>query len=148
MHFPGRNILLVLFSLLILVSCEYKPKGDYYRDLSITPPTGVTITIPGSNDTLVSTYGHSYMVSVGCANHSVLFYRVYINDVQKDFQKVKSNDFFIEPSAYTGSGHIYRMTIEVGINTGSGSIGDNLGTEGYLFRREFILLAAVRNTDN
>src|ERR1035437_9836701 len=122
--------LFFLFSLFIFSSCEYKLKGDYFRDLNANPPANVLITITGHSDTLVATSNQSYYVHVSCGNRTVLFYRLYIDGVQKNFENVTSNNFYIEPMTYTDLDGVYRMTVEAGINTGSGSIGDILGTEG------------------
>ncbi len=132
--------LFFLFSLFIFSSCEYKLKGDYFKDLNAEPPSNVLITITGHSDTLVATSNESYKVQVSCGNRTVLFYRLYIDGVQKNFKSVTSNDFYIEPMTYTDLDGVYRMTIEAGINTGSGSIGDVLGTEGYLISKDFILV--------
>ena len=132
--------LFFLFSLFIFSSCEYKLKGDYFRDLNANPPANVLITITGHSDTLVATSNQSYYVHVSCGNRTVLFYRLYIDGVQKNFENVTSNNFYIEPMTYTDLDGVYRMTVEAGINTGSGSIGDILGTEGYLISKDFILV--------
>jgi len=35
------------------------------------------------------------------------------------------------------------MSLEVGINTGSGSIADVLAAEGYIFKKDFIVAACI-----
>ena len=133
-------ILFFLFCFFILNSCEYKLKGDYFRNLNAIPPSNVLITISGHSDTLIATTNESYKVQVSCGDRITLFYRLYIDGVQKHFESVSSNTFYINPVTFTNMDGVYKMTVEAGINTGSGSIGDVLGTEGYLISKEFILV--------
>ena len=132
--------LIILLGLMILNACEYKPKGDYFRDLKAQPPANVSITIPGHSDTLVASFNQDYYVQVNCENRTVLFYRLYIEGVEQTLQSVGSNTFYIDPMGFINKDGIYRMTLETGINTGSGSIGDVLGTEGYLFSKDFLMV--------
>ena len=126
-------------SVLILASCEFKPKGDYFRDLVPTPPAYVNITLPGNSDTLVVNSTGVYTARVDCGSRKVLFYRIYINGVQKAIETVSNNSFDISPGGCVSADGVYRMSFEVGINTGSGSIADVLKAEGYIFRKEYIL---------
>ena len=131
---------LSLFSLVVITSCEYKPKGDYFLNLSAKPPSTVSIAIADHSDTLVVISYSTYHVLVTCAdNRSVLFHRMFIDGELKYTQET-GTDFYIDPLNYIHKDGIYRMTIEVGINTGSGSIADALGAEGYLFPKDFVLV--------
>ncbi len=130
---------LFLFSILLLSSCEYKPKGDYFLNLSAKPPPSVLITIPGHSDTLAMVSYQTFNVQVTCENRSALFHRMYIEGELK-YTRESGNNFSIDPLNYISHDGIYLMTIEIGINTGSGSIADVLGTEGYLFQQDFILV--------
>jgi hypothetical protein len=132
-------LLICLLSLLLLASCEFKPKGDYFLNLAPIPPSDVAITIPGQSDTLVATSLQSYNVQVTCVNKTVLFHRLYIDGVEAYIQNC-GNNFSIDPVFYIHNDGIYRMTIEVGINTGSGSIADAMGAEGYLFQKDYMLV--------
>ncbi|MEI7897468.1 MAG: hypothetical protein WCJ26_10570 [bacterium] len=136
----SRLLFLVLLpSSVFFSSCEYKPRGDYFQNLSISPPSNVLIEIAGHSDTLIAINTQTYNVQVTCGNRTVLFYRLYIDGGQEQMEKC-SNSFYIDPLNYIHKDGIYRMTIEVGINTGSGSIADALGAEGYLFQKDFILV--------
>ncbi|MCX6277030.1 MAG: hypothetical protein NT004_02905 [Bacteroidetes bacterium] len=140
MKLPRLLFLCILFSPVIYTSCEFKPKGDYFLDLSAKPPSNVLITIQGHSDTILANNSNQYYnVEVVCENHSVLFHRLYIDGVEKYVQN-SGNRFYIEPLTYIHKDGIYTMTIEIGINTGSGSIGDALGTEGFLARKDFVLV--------
>jgi hypothetical protein len=128
-----------LFACGIFTSCEYKPEGDYFLDLHPRSPGDIEIAITGQSDTVVAKDARSYEVRVTGLNRSVLFHRLYINGVEKYLQN-SSNNFFIDPLSYIQKDGIYAVTVEVGINTGSGSIGDVLHTEGYLYQKEFVLV--------
>jgi hypothetical protein len=136
--------IILALSLFILASCEYKPKGDYFRDLVPIPPDYVNITVPGYSDTLfVYSSGQMIRAKVDCGSRKVLFYRISINGVQKSIQAVSNNNFDFSPGACVSADGIYRMSLEVGINTGSGSIADVLKAEGYIFKKDFILAALL-----
>ena len=138
------RFLLMVLPLILLYSCGYKPKGDNYIDRTPVPPTGVGITIADHTDTLVATWNESYLVKVVCGSRKAVFCRLSVNDAEKVTQKVSSNSFYITPLSYIDQDGIYRLSVDVGINSASGSIGDQMGTEGYLFRKDFIL-AVLRN---
>ncbi|MEI7727257.1 MAG: hypothetical protein WCK09_19255 [Bacteroidota bacterium] len=128
-----------LFILLLMTSCEYKPHGEYFLNLSAKPPPGVLITIPGHTDTLLAVNYQTYNVQVACENRTVLFHRLYVDGVLK-VTRESGNSFQIDPFEYVHQDGIYRLTVEIGINTGSGSIADVLGAEGYLFQKDFMLV--------
>lgn len=125
---------------MVFASCEFKPKDDYFVNLSAKPPAEVSIAIPGHSDTLIIISYTNYNVKVTCSNNrSVLFHRMYI-DSELKYTQASGANFYINPLQYIQHDGIYRMIIEVGCNTGSGSIAESVGAEGYLFQQEFILM--------
>jgi len=146
-HFINlENKLILIAALLFLASCEYKPKGEYYRNLVPTPPGSVTISIQDHSDTLIMFYHNTFSVKVECQDRKVVYYRMYIDGVMKEEKVVDGSGIMIDPLAYIEQDRVYTLTIEVGISSGSGSIGDELGAEGYTFGKDFILAVLLNQT--
>jgi len=141
-----KHTLILIAALLFLASCEYQPKGEYYRDLTPTPPGSVTISIPDHSDTLIEFYHHTFAVNVECQDRKVVYYRMYIDGLMKEEKVVDGSGFMIDPLAYIEQDRVYTLTIEVGISSGSGSIGDELGAEGYTFGKDFVLAVLLNQT--
>lgn len=135
-----RNFLATLpVLLLFLASCEFKPKGDNFKELTPIPPKDVQISIVGQSDTLIARSSESYQVNVICPNRKVVFYRIYIDGAEKTVQKISGTSFHISPLNFINNDGVYRMSIDVGINSASGSIAEQMGNEGYVYRKDFIL---------
>ena len=131
-------------AVLFIASCSYKLKDEYFRDLAPgSDPPMVTISIDGEGDSLLLTSHHTYNVRVNAGSRHCLFYRLYINDVEESFQQASGDQFSIDPLNSINQNGLYKLTIEVAINSGTGSIGDKTGAEGYLVRKDFSLFVLI-----
>lgn len=140
MHRFIRNLILCSLLCVVLDGCDFNPKDEYFRDLNPNPdPLEVTISVIGQGDTLVLIQNKSFRFQLRPADCDPLFYRILVNGTEVELCELNSAEFTISPKDYDLPEGAYVLSVEVGVHSGTGSIADVTGAEGFLFRKDFIL---------
>jgi hypothetical protein len=134
-----------LFSfILVLASCEYEPSGEYSPDIKkpqSAPPLLVDLNAAG--DTI--------LIDV----FSVLEFRFQTEDKELHWMKYcignqcetgnsNAGIYTIHMGAHNVMPGKFDLTIEVFTATGTGSIADVLGAEGFLYSKKFTLIVVEK----
>jgi hypothetical protein len=123
---------------LVLVSCEYEPSGEFSRDVRQPDDTSpIWIDLAAEDDTI---YTHS---------DGTLSFMFYTGEKTIHRFEVCVNDKCEIIPYYNGSFNVsmfdvkpgnYSLTLNIITNTGSGSMADGLGVEGFLYSKRFTLV--------
>ncbi|MCF8378725.1 MAG: hypothetical protein K9H49_04055 [Bacteroidales bacterium] len=128
--------------ILIIISCEYDPKGIYERevDQNVTAPLIETINLDLSmeEDTIELMYSRVYF-HFKSSDQKVKWVNFYIND--KLVGTVESNNSYFDFNHEMLHAGTYRLKLELITATGTGSIAELIGMEGFVFTsKEWIII--------
>jgi hypothetical protein len=139
---PKYLYYLFVIILLIVDSCEYKPEGNYEVDVKqITDSPNIEVNLNFNTDTiyLPTTSYVNFKYSV---NDSLARYAIFLINGQQ-ISKLESSsgsfNFDFNSSLYKID-NPYKLTLEIFRSTGSGSLADILETEGFLYKKDFIMI--------
>lgn len=140
--------IICLFLILILNSCMYE-LSDYYDNpvnLNPTPPTISVTELDLAIDT-VYVYGyHSAAFNFQSDNQEIQGVKLLIDDVVVD--SVASSNGTFKFSGYSTTNGIHKLTLQVFTNSGTGSIADKLGGEGFVNSRDWVLVVDKDQSKN
>lgn len=136
----------LFFFMLFMSSCVYEPTEKYTVNLT-KPVVGPSIDVDLNllTDTLFFYWPSTVNLKINAGNLKVLTVKYYLdnNEVYGDYN---DSGFFITLNFTQPGLHKFKMSII--INTGSGSLADILGAEGFQYdSREWVLVAKPLNTD-
>ncbi len=127
-----NTIVFLLF--IILSSCEYEPNGIFERNLNqnVTAPDIQTIELDLSQneDTVELIYRRVYF-NFKSTNQAIRWVKFYINDSLVG--TVNSGNSYYDLNYNFSNNGYYKLKLEIFTNSGTGSIADSLGAEGFLF---------------
>ncbi len=131
--------ILSLFSLFI--SCEYNLHDEYHRDIdsNIDPPN-IEVDLNFQSDTVYIKEPSIIRFKFTTTNQQVKWVTFYIDDVMLGQVNSNSGLFELSPTYNNYEEGVHDMKIEAFTNSGTGSIGDAVGAEGFLFSYTWILV--------
>ncbi len=129
-----KLLFLLSFFVYLTVSCEYNPKRIYEKDIDdmATPPEidVVYLDLAADKDTITLLYNrvHFNFESSGQDVQRVLF---YVNDSLIGSEESDIGYYDIQHH-FISSGY-HKLRLEIFTHSGTGSIADSLGVEGFIF---------------
>lgn len=141
-----RASVLILFIVIFTTSCIYEPTEKYNVDL--TKPTevpGINVDLDLVTDTLNFYWASNINLKINAGDRKVRTVRYYLDNMEL-FGYNTESIFYITLSFDKPGIHTFKMSIIT--NTGSGSLADILGAEGFQYdSREWVLVAKQLKTD-
>jgi hypothetical protein len=134
------------FLLLLIYSCEYEPKEIFSSAVTkdSSPPTIHNITLDLEEDTIFVYFDHTFDFKFESSNQPVEWVRIVIDTVQESIIYSDSGSFSLHRQKLKEGLHTLRL--EVFSSSGTGSISDQLGMEGFLFSKDWTISAEpIRN---
>lgn len=136
-----KNKLTALIILLVILSigaCEYKPEGSFTRIVNPeneTPDLSVDFNL--DQDTNYLLWSTELEVNWEIRNKELLGFKLYIDDKEVHIGSYSDHDFDItlEKDLVDGFSEngLYHLKFELYTNSGTGSIADLAGGEGYIY---------------
>lgn len=145
MHQTSRNsgliyILLAASLLLTVSSCEYNPTGVYERETVSNPisPEIQAIELYLNEDT-VFFYTTQMKINFNfrSSDQKIIYVRFLVDGIQKSVIESNSGQFSFENIGLPQG--IHSLQMDVFTHSGSSSIADILGMEGFLFSKNWVL---------
>lgn len=130
---------LYFFYLMLIPSCEYKTSEIF--DVPVVETVGVpsikAVDLNFSKDTIHIDYGRNVQFKFDAGEFNVLAIKFYLNDVP--IQTVMSGEGEVYFEYDTMSSGEHRLNLELYTNSGTGSIADSIGAEGYVIYKTWVL---------
>jgi hypothetical protein len=124
--------------MLVLVSCEYEPSGEFSRD--VRPPdeaSPIWIDLAAEDDTIYTHSGGTLSFMFYTGEKIIHRFEVCVNDKCETIPYYNGSFnigmFDIKPGNNS-------LTLNIFTNTGSGSMADGLGVEAFLYSKSFTLV--------
>lgn len=143
-----KQLCIAITALLVITftSCEFEPKGVYERNLDqhVTAPKieTVNLDLTQDKDTVELMYNRVYF-NFKSTNQDIRWVKFYINDTLIGGVE-SANSYFDLNYTFLYEG-VHRLRLELFTKSGTGSIAESIGAEGFLFNsREWII--KVNNT--
>lgn len=139
----GKVIIQFLLFLAIapfINSCEYEPSGVHERDVQkdANPPQMQTVELNVNNDSIFLYNYWNIRFQFQCPNHNIIGVRLLVDSIEIGRVNSYTGTFSILP--YYFEAGVHEMVMQVYTNSGTGSIGDILGMEGYVFWHKWQLI--------
>jgi hypothetical protein len=127
--------------LLLIYSCEYEPKEIFSSGVTkeSKPPTIQNIKLDLEEDTIFVYFDHTFDFKFESSNQPVEWVRIVIDTIQESIIHSDSGSFSLHRQKLKEGLHTLRL--EVFSSSGTGSISDQLGMEGFLFFKEWTISA-------
>lgn len=142
--FPIIRSVLVLTLVITVISCDYKAKDRYFRDLNPHPVAPVmNLNINSNTDTIyvrLDQWTSTFRITTGITRKQWLV--VYLNDVVHDTTCNSKGEFMIDLRSVISSAGTYKLKVRVYVATGTGSIGDKLDAEHFLYEKVWWLIVS------
>jgi hypothetical protein len=132
------DIVLVSLVLFLESSCTYKNKEECFRDLHPVPPDA-TITGSFVNDTIVLNNSKYFHIDFNTEQSHKCLLEIYINGEKRESHFSDNGCFEIDATKLTPHG-IYPLHFHIYAETKTGSIGDALGAEAFLYQKDLTLV--------
>jgi hypothetical protein len=143
----GKWIFL-LMSLCIIYACEYEPKGEYNNGSkeNNTPPE-VLIDLQFAQDTVIFQWPAYLDFFIDVKNTTVHWADIYMGDtlVYSNLNN-RSGKINFNLDGYIKNSGTHKMKLEFFTGTNTGSMANQLEAEGFLFSKEWTLIAVPYNT--
>ena len=129
----------LILAILALMSCEFEPSGEFSPDITEpgeAPPVWIDLNV--EDDTIVLVVEGSVNFSFQTAGRKLHLIRVCLG-YRCEIYESNTGSFKISMHENIWPG-IHDLTIEIYTGTGSGSIADVLGAEGFLYSRTWTVI--------
>ena len=136
--FRKSTLVVVWILVLIITACEYKPTGIYEADVKpITEAPPLLVNLDFTSDTLYLSFDRNITFKYS-ANDSLVRYAYFsINDHQLALVEQNTGLFSTAfSSANYNKNTAYTLKIEFFRSSGSNSLADKLGKEGFIYAKE------------
>jgi|GEM_PF-1947166 len=146
-NYDKTYVLIIQFFLLVfMISCVYEPTEKYTVDIAkpgLAPSIDVDLDL--LTDTLFFYWPSTLNLKVNAGKLKVLTVKYYL-DNNEIYGDINESGFFTTLNFANPGIHKFKMSIIT--NTGTGSLADVLGAEGFQYdTREWIFVAKALNTD-
>lgn len=133
---------------ILAISCEYEPKDTYTVNLTkpLKTPPSIDVYLNLYTDTISFYWESTINMKLNVGKLKVLAVKFYLDNVEvlADY-----NDSIYSRPLYFNEPGIHKFRITIITHTGTNSIADLIGAEGYEYEsREWILVAKALNTNN
>jgi hypothetical protein len=134
------KILLGLLLTLPFFACKYEPVGEYDRkaNQNADPPSIQIVDLNLKTDTIIVYYEKGVKFKFDTQYHNVLGVRLLIDTTE--IGKVNSGTGEIKIEKWKVAVGIHDLKLQVYTGSGTGSIADSIGLEGYLFSNSWKLI--------
>jgi len=128
--------------MLICYSCEYELKDVYYVDIDQNVNSPVSqIDLNFATDTVYLNSPSTIEFNIHASGHKFNWMKFYINNINYGTYFSNSGIFQISPTYYNDyKNGVYLIKIEAFSNSGTGSIADVAGAEGFLFEYTWVMV--------
>jgi hypothetical protein len=125
---------------LIFFACKYEPVGEYDRNVNqnADPPSVKVVELNLNIDSIVVYYERSVRFKFDTQYHNVVGVRLLIDTTEIGRVSSGTGEFKIEK--WRVAVGIHTLKLEVYTGSGTGSIADSIGQEGYLFSKSWKLI--------
>ena len=135
MKHPFISLFIFSSILLLLSGCEYRLKDDYYRELNIRDSANITIDLETINSGFVLKGSTTYSFHSETNDLDLLSIRVFVDGGEIMNYSTKGGIFQLDGMNYSDGEH--ELEIVVTTHSGSGSLADLLGAEGFVLSRSW-----------
>ena len=139
----GKNYIIALFVLFLIAflsnSCEYEPHKVFYRAVyeDVPPPEVQVVEMFIESDTVFLYSDKKIRFKFVSSDQEIEAVRFVIDDVEKYIVSSNTGIFTLVYNSLTYG--IHTLDLEVYTAKGSGSIAEQLGLEGYVFTKTWVL---------
>lgn len=138
-----RNILYIFISIgfaIVINSCEYNPIGEYERKANenVAAPDIQVLDLNLDNDTVFLYTGLDVAFRFISSAQSIKNVKFTVDGKEAYNNSIANGQFYIDYGKINEGNHT--LHLEITTATGSGSIADHLGAEGFLFSKSWILV--------
>ncbi|MBK7212748.1 MAG: hypothetical protein IPH88_05525 [Bacteroidales bacterium] len=125
----------------LFYSCEYEPKEVYNLQVNpdVQPPEIQEVALDLQSDTIYLIANKTLHFSFTSSNQAIQSVAWYIDDELKETVNSESGNFTLNHASFL-TDHFYDLGIKVFTGSGSGSIAEHLGNEGFLFEKHWVLV--------
>ena len=133
------TILLLTLLGILLYSCEYEPNGVYNRTVNqnVTPPHIQTVELNLTDDSVYLYADKEVNFKFISDNQAIRTVRLLIDGRENSRVNSESGTFIINCNQLSEG--IHSMEIEVFTGSGTGSIAESLGAEGFISSKSWVL---------
>jgi len=147
-HHHKQYLVILLFSLFVfLISCEYEPTEKY--TVSLEKPTevpSINVDLKLMTDTINFYWSSSLKMIIDVGNLKVLTVKYFLDNIQVLGDR-NGNNYSVLINLPKPGTHKFKFSIIT--NSGTNSLGDKLGAEGYQYdSQEWILIGNTINAQN
>lgn len=135
MKYPFISLFIFINMLLLLSGCEYRLKDDYYRELNTRDSANITIDLDTINSGFVLKGSTTYSFHSETNDLDLLSIRVFVDGGEIMNYSTKGGIFQLDGMNYSDGEH--ELEIVVTTHSGSGSLADLLGAEGFVLSRSW-----------
>jgi hypothetical protein len=145
---PGHRSVIISMLALILYSCEFEPHKVYQRtaEENVSAPEIQVVELNLNYDTIFLYTQKQIHFSFVSSNQAILAVRFTIDDTEKYLVNSNSGVFNLDYRMFTNG--IHTMVLEVYTASGSGSIAEHMGMEGFIFSKSWVLYIDQNNSYN
>lgn len=141
-----RKIILYVFSIFLLSNCEYELTELNFKDIE-PPPASRSIDIGwiSTDDTIKIFQATNLNFNFDTDGLGVLLAEMTLQDRRWEFSS-RSGSVDIDPDNFDNG--LFKLSLTMYLQSGSGSLADKLGAEGYQITKEWNILIDDRNVTN
>ena len=136
------SIVSLIFTVL---SCDYKAKDRLFRELDPHPEAPViNLNINTNSDTVYiasNQWNTTVSITTGITRKQCMV--VYLNDIVHDTTCNTNGEFTIDLRYVISSPGTYKLKVRVYVSSGTGSIGDKLDAEHFLYEKIWWLMVSA-----
>jgi len=139
-----RNILYIFISIgfaIIITSCEYKPVGEFERnaDENVAPPEIQVLDLNlDNNDSIFLYTGLEVAFRFASTSQNIKNVKFTVDGQETYNASITNGQFYVDYGKINEGNHT--LLLEIVTATGSGSIAEHVGAEGFLFSKSWILI--------
>jgi len=134
------RLLLLLSAIPLLYACEYEPHKIYERvvDENVSPPEIQAVELNLDYDTIYLYAQKEIHFSFLSDNQKILAVRFTIDGTEQYLVNSNSGTFTLDYRMFNNG--LHSLVLEVYTASGSGSIAEHLGAEGFLFSKSWVIV--------
>jgi hypothetical protein len=133
------SLVLISFVLIMLNSCEYEPNSKNIKEIQkITLAPTLSVNLNLQSDTLFFLLGNSQSLIFNSKDTLIKTIEIYFDDTLCNKTSNISGSYFISKTGKENSRHVLKFKFYR--RSGSGSIADNMGAEGFLYSKEWVVV--------
>jgi len=126
-----RALFYLLIILITFVSCEYELHEEYVNDIEKPDASKIHIQLNPNKDEY-TIYGDAVFLCEALTQGIKIYQiKAYVDGIEINNQDIDKSSFTLRANNYAEGKHT--LSVEISTNTGTGSIADILGAEGFIF---------------